>query len=466
MPKFALSLAFIVLLAIAGPFTASLAAQQWVTSYYETGNGVLPITAIPWSKYTHIVHFCASTPGDGTVSLEYMTQSEINNLVAARPPGEKVLACIKDRDSNYNALPQSSAPARIAAFVNNIAAFVRANGYDGVDIDWEKNVNTTQFIDLITRLRAAMPDKLITMAGNPNNAAGAGGSHAFFDQVNVMCYDFDWDLPYAWYVGALLQGGRSDVYTCDWDIAKFTSAGVPAAKIGVGMPFYGRRWTGATQALQPATFNYGNTVFYRNLIADSLRWQPEHRFYDTRFKANYLSIPALNEFVSYTGPEFIRDAVAWQKAMGFGGLMTYSLYYEYLPNEPGDAAYPLSSALYAAAYGGSGAGGVPVNSEPPSISGAAQQGETLVASVGTWTQSPSVYSFQWERCGTGCTPIAGANGQSYSAGRNDLGFAIRVAVTAQNAAGSATAASQPTEVVQRKPKGRQRYPALTRAVGE
>jgi hypothetical protein len=151
--------------------------------------------------------------------------------------------------------------------------------------------------------------------------------------------------------------------------------------------------------------------------------------------------------------------------MGFGGLMTYSLYYEYLPNEAGDAAYPLSSALYEAAYG-SGAGGVPVNREPPSISGAAQQGETLVASAGTWTESPSVYTFQWERCDSGCAAIAGANSQSYSAGRTDVGFTLRVAVTAQNAAGSATAASQPTEVVQRKRKGRQRYPGSFSTVGK
>ena len=65
-------------------------------------------------------------------------------MTASRPAGKQVLLCIKDNDNNYNAFPQSTTASNIAKFVSNIVGFVTGNGYDGVDIDWEKNVNVSQ----------------------------------------------------------------------------------------------------------------------------------------------------------------------------------------------------------------------------------------------------------------------------------------------------------------------------------
>jgi len=45
---------------------------------------------------------------------------------------------------------------------------------------------------------------------------------------------------------------------------------------------------------------------------------------------------------------------------------------------------------------GGGGGGAPVNSVLPVISGTAQTGSTLTASTGTWTNSPTGYTYQWQ----------------------------------------------------------------------
>src|SRR5437868_12932720 len=88
--------------------TACLHAQ-WITGFYESQNGVEPVTSIPWSKYTHVVHFAAapgvdsSGNGNGTVSLHWLNQSEITQMIAARPAGKKVLVCIQDNGSHPNA---------------------------------------------------------------------------------------------------------------------------------------------------------------------------------------------------------------------------------------------------------------------------------------------------------------------------------------------------------------------------
>jgi len=136
---------------------------QWISGYYSSQNGVLPVSSIPWSKYTHIIHFAAA-PGNVTVELHYLSQADIKALIAARPAGKQVLVCIKDNDSQLNAFAQSTSPAMITTFVSNIVNFVNTNQYDGVDIDWEQNINVSQYNDLLTRLRKTMPAKVITMA--------------------------------------------------------------------------------------------------------------------------------------------------------------------------------------------------------------------------------------------------------------------------------------------------------------
>src|SRR5215213_7753115 len=97
----------------------------------------------------------------------------------------------------------------------------------------------------------------------------------------------------------------------------------------------------------------------------------------------------------------------------------------------------------------------PVNSSPPTVSGTAQVGQTLTAEPGTWSGSePIGYGYRWRRCdggGGGCSDIAGADGQSYTLAEADLDSTLRVAVTATNAAGSSTASSQPTALVEAEP---------------
>jgi hypothetical protein len=93
----------------------------------------------------------------------------------------------------------------------------------------------------------------------------------------------------------------------------------------------------------------------------------------------------------------------------------------------------------------------PQNTAPPTISGTASVGQTLTATTGTFTgDQPITYTFQWQRCdasGNGCVAIAGATAQTYTLAAADLAHTIRVAVTARNATGTATATSVPTAAV-------------------
>ncbi len=89
----------------------------------------------------------------------------------------------------------------------------------------------------------------------------------------------------------------------------------------------------------------------------------------------------------------------------------------------------------------------------PTISGVAQQGQTLVASPGTWSGTePISYAYQWQRCGAAegsvvsmfgavyfgqaylppaaCANISGATASNYVVTAADVGSTIRIEVTA------------------------------------
>jgi hypothetical protein len=95
----------------------------------------------------------------------------------------------------------------------------------------------------------------------------------------------------------------------------------------------------------------------------------------------------------------------------------------------------------------------PADTAPPTVSGSPKSGEIVTASPGTWSGSPTGYTYQWNRCdssGANCAAIAGATSQSYTLGELDGTRTVRVAVTASNAAGASTpVSSAQTAVVTR-----------------
>jgi hypothetical protein len=90
----------------------------------------------------------------------------------------------------------------------------------------------------------------------------------------------------------------------------------------------------------------------------------------------------------------------------------------------------------------------PYASARPSVSGNPVEGGTLTASDGTWSGAPA-FSRSWLRCdadGANCTPIEGATSAAYTATAADVGWRLRVRVTATQGR-SVSSDSEPTGVV-------------------
>ena len=97
----------------------------------------------------------------------------------------------------------------------------------------------------------------------------------------------------------------------------------------------------------------------------------------------------------------------------------------------------------------------PQNTGAPSILGTPVEGNTLTATNGTWSDSPTTFKYEWLRCpseggaanGSNCAVISSATKSTYQLGTADVGLPIRVRVTASNTDGSTSAASNATSIV-------------------
>ncbi|HLP23575.1 MAG TPA: fibronectin type III domain-containing protein, partial [Microbacteriaceae bacterium] len=94
----------------------------------------------------------------------------------------------------------------------------------------------------------------------------------------------------------------------------------------------------------------------------------------------------------------------------------------------------------------------PSNTTVPSLPATPAVGVALTAEPGGWNNGGAsvTYGYQWQRASTSAGPfadIAGATGATYTPVAGDEGLSLRVAVTATNVAGTATVASEASDVV-------------------
>lgn len=88
----------------------------------------------------------------------------------------------------------------------------------------------------------------------------------------------------------------------------------------------------------------------------------------------------------------------------------------------------------------------PVNTSPPTVSGTTAVGDTLTASVGSWSDATLPFTYQWERCpASGCTALFGATTSTYTVTQADVPHRLRVVVTARNESGATSSASDLTD---------------------
>lgn len=138
----------------------------------------------------------------------------------------------------------------------------------------------------------------------------------------------------------------------------------------------------------------------------------------------------------------------WRKHFGTWGILGTATDAQHISD--GWIDVTADTGLSLDNFGGGTPVTAPANTGAPAVSGSTVQGRTLTTTNGTWTDSPTSYSYQWQDCdafGASCTNVAGATTSSYTLAASDVGHTMRSVVTARNSAGSTSVSSVPTTVV-------------------
>ncbi|GAA0133468.1 glycosyl hydrolase family 18 protein [Paenibacillus sp. YSY-4.3] len=365
-------------------------------------------------------------------------------------------------------------------FANSAVDFLRKYQFDGVDLDWEYPVggglsgNSVSPADkqnytlLLQKIRekldaaGAQDGKtyLLTIASgaSPSFAQNTelAGIASVVDWINIMTYDFNggWQTVSAHnaplhYDPAAAAAGVPDAATFNaaTGIQGHLNAGVPASKIVMGMPFYGRGWANcgsggngqyqSCSGVSNGTWESG--IFdFSDLEANYINKNGYTRHWNDTAKVPYLYNASSRIYISYDDVESFSHKTDFIKSNGLGGAMFWEF--------SGDRNKTLLNKLASDLSTGTGGPGNGSDTTPP----------TVPANLQVTGKTPTSVSLSWGAS----TDNVGVIGYTVSYGPNELsvsgtsatisGLAPNTTYTftikARDAAGNVSAPSSPLSV--------------------
>ncbi|WP_329370490.1 glycoside hydrolase family 18 protein [Streptomyces sp. NBC_01483] len=220
-----------------------------------------------------------------------------------------------------------------------------ADVFDGIDIDWEypnacgntcDTSGSAAFKNVMAALRAKFGSgNLVTAAitadataGGKIDAADYAGAAQYVDWYNPMTYDFfgAWDAagptaphsPLNSYTGIPKAG-----YYTSATIAKLKGLGIPASKLLLGIGFYGRGWTGVTQAAPGGTATGPAAGTYEQGIDDYKVLKTKCPATGTVAGTAYAKCGT--NWWSYDTPSTIAGKMTYKSQQGLGGTFFWEL---------------------------------------------------------------------------------------------------------------------------------------------
>jgi chitinase len=231
--------------------------------------------------------------------------------------------------------------------------------FDGIDLDWEFPVSggmqgnverpedKQNFTLLLAELRRQLDaqgttdrryyELAIAASARPREIANLEIARIvpLLDFINVMTYDYHSVSRVTGFNAPLFaaKGDPTPHLNTDVSMRAYVDAGVPANKLLLGIPFYGRGYGGVANAnnglFQPAT---GRPSGWRerdgdwNVLSRTRLLDPKYvRHWEPEARVPWLYDSTSGTWVSYDDPQSVREKVTYVRERRLGGVVVWEL---------------------------------------------------------------------------------------------------------------------------------------------
>lgn len=256
--------------------------------------------------------------------------------------GLKVMLSIGGWTWSTNFPAAASTAATRSTFATSAVTLMKDWGFDGIDIDWEYPADDTEAGNMVLLLQAIRDELDSYSAANANGyhfqlsiAAPAGPTNyeklhladlgSVLDYVNLMAYDYAGSFSdFSGHQANLFptpDNANATPFNTDQAVQAYIDGGIPAEKLILGMPIYGRGFVG-TAGLGKSFTGVGEGTWeagiwdYKALPKSGATVE-----YDETANAYYSYDSSTQELISYDTPDMITAKVDYLQGLGLGGSM-------------------------------------------------------------------------------------------------------------------------------------------------
>jgi len=333
-------------------FCAAAAARPIVTGYVFPDGAALKAGEIDPSKLTRINYAFAKIK-NGRMALGFpQDAANLAMLTALRReyPSLTVLVSVGGWSWSGGFSDAALTAESRETFVESAVEFIARYDLDGLDVDWEypgqagagnmhRKEDKQNFTLLLEQLRAGFDRETarthrklyLTIAAEASSEYLGDTEMAeaarYLDTVNLMAYDF--------YMPGedRITGNLAPLFVSPRDpkqdsannaVLAFEQAGVPAEKIVLGVPFYGRAWANVADT-DHGLFQRGKPAPHAELtygtIAGTMLGHGFTRYWDAAASVPYLYSAEQRIFVSYEDPESLAAKCKYVLTHNLAGVM-------------------------------------------------------------------------------------------------------------------------------------------------
>lgn len=320
-------------------------------AYWPSFDDQFPATLINTSYFTHVYYaFLHPDPNTYNLVVTPLDQKKLPELINGI--GSKIKTVISigggdDSDSQILAKLSRTKAGR-TAFITSAIKVAREYRFNGLDLDWEFPSNAVEMLSLgvlfmdwrkalekeakssgkarLTLSSAVYYSSKFTTYGLPRSYP-AKKLAKYLDWISPMCYDYHGSWDNFTGANAALYDPNSDISTVS-GIGSWIKAGVPPAKIVMGLPMYGHTWKlkdpNVNHMGAPATGSGpgDGTLTYNQVIEFNKRNRAIVK-YDTMSVSYYSYIG--DDWIGYDDVPSIVSKVEFAKRRGLGGYFFWAL---------------------------------------------------------------------------------------------------------------------------------------------